>query len=104
MLFTLKGMEVEIREKNTVKNDFYLENGSTVQADFMQQTNTALFASNELFSAIRLPYGQGNFNMYVFLPHTDKTLQDITDNLNKENWEMDGKFFRTKRKHSVPKI
>ena len=77
----------KFEKKNTVKNDFHLENGSTVQVDFMQQTNTALFASNELFSAIRLPYGQGNFNMYVFLPHTEKTLQDITDNLNKDNWE-----------------
>ncbi len=79
--------ESKFENKNTEKKDFYLENGSTMQTDFMQQTNSVLYTSNNLFDAIQLPYGQGNYNMYVFLPHTDKTLQDITDNLNTENWE-----------------
>lgn len=79
--------ESKFEKKNTEKKDFHLENGSTIQTDFMQQNNTVNYINNDLFSAIELPYGQGNYNMYVFLPKTDKTLQDITDNLNKDNWK-----------------
>ena len=79
--------ESEFEKSDTKEKDFYLEDGSTVKTDFMQQNNSVLYASNDLFSAVQLPYGQGNYNMYVFLPETDKTLQDITDNLNKDNWD-----------------
>lgn len=78
--------ESEFKKSDTKKKDFHLENGSTVQTDFMQQNNSVNYLNNDLFSAIELPYGQGNYNMYVFLPKTDKTLQDISDNLNTENW------------------
>ena len=76
----------EFEKSDTEEKDFYLEDGSTVQTDFMQQTNSVNYLSNDLFSAIELPYGQGNYNMYVFLPDADKTLEDITDNLNTDNW------------------
>jgi serpin B len=78
--------ESEFKKSDTKKKDFHLENRSTVQTDFMQQKNSVNYLNNDLFSAIELPYGQGNYNMYVFLPKTDKTLQDISDNLNTENW------------------
>lgn len=77
----------EFDKKNTVKKDFYLENGSTVKTDFMQQENSVLFSSNEIFQAVQLPYGQGNYTMYVFLPQSGKSLQDITENLGKESWK-----------------
>ncbi|MCG6186056.1 serpin family protein [Maribellus maritimus] len=80
--------ESEFDKKNTEKKDFYLEDGTTIQTDFMQQTNSVFYTSNELFEAIQLPYGQGNFNMYVFLPQTDKTLQDLAENMNKGNWDL----------------
>ena len=80
--------ESKFEKENTERKDFYPENGTTIQTDFMQQTNAVLYSSTNLFSAIQLPYGQGNYNMYVFLPNEDKTLQDITDNLNGDNWEL----------------
>jgi serine protease inhibitor len=77
----------EFEKKNTVKKDFYLENGSAVKTDFMQQENSVLYSSNEIFQAVQLPYGQGNYTMYVFLPQAGKSLQDITENLDKASWE-----------------
>jgi serine protease inhibitor len=77
----------EFEKKNTVKKDFYLENGSAVKTDFMQQENSVLYSSNEIFQAVQLSYGQGNYTMYVFLPQAGKSLQDITENLDKASWE-----------------
>ncbi len=79
--------ESEFEKKNTERNVFFKENGSTIQSDFMNQTNTVSYTSNNLFSAIRLPYGKGNYNMHVFLPNQDKTIQDVVDNLNKNQWD-----------------
>ena len=71
-----KGMWASEFEKDkTTKKPFYLENGSTFQTDFMSQTQTAAMASNDLFRALQLPYGKGNYNMFIFLPEPDKTIQ-----------------------------
>jgi serpin B len=83
----------EFEKKNTAEKDFYLENGSTVKTDFMQQENSVLYSSNELFQAVQLPYGQGNYTMNIFLPQAGKSLQDITENLDKENWKNWNKNF-----------
>lgn len=77
----------EFEKKNTKKRDFFLENGSAVKTDFMTQENTVLYTANDLFQAVQLPYGQGNFSMTVFLPQEGKSLQEFTENLGKESWE-----------------
>ena len=83
-----KGMWAsEFDKDKTTENSFYPENGSSIQTGFMNQTQTVAMASNDLFSAVQLPYGKGNYNMFVFLPEPDKTLQDIVDKLDKDNWE-----------------
>lgn len=95
----------EFDKKNTVKKDFYLENGSTVKTDFMQQENSVLFSSNEIFQAVQLPYGQGNYTMYVFLPQSGKSLQDIMENLGKESWKnWDENFMERNVDVELPKF
>lgn len=64
-----------------------MENSATVETDFMQQVNSVPYASNDLFSAVQLSYGKGNYNMNIFLPEPGKKLQDIVDRLDKDNWE-----------------
>jgi serine protease inhibitor len=75
------------KESETKKLPFYPENGAVIQADMMQLTDTVSFVSNDLFSAVRLPYGKGNFNMYLFLPKEGQTLASLTTMLNQENWK-----------------
>lgn len=95
----------EFDKKNTVKKDFYLENGSTVKTDFMQQENSVLYSSNEIFQAVQLPYGQGNYTMYVFLPQSGKSLQDIMENLGKESWKnWDENFVERNVNIELPKF
>ncbi len=77
----------QFKESETRKQPFYLENGTAVQADMMQLTDTVAYVKNDLFSAIRLPYGKGNFNMHIFLPNHDKTLTDMIASLTLQNWD-----------------
>jgi serine protease inhibitor len=61
---------------------------------FMHRLDTLDYAGNDLFSAIRLPYGKENYNMYVFLPAQEKKLEDIIGQLNKSTWENWMKLFK----------
>lgn len=78
--------QTEFDPENTRELPFYPDNGTTVMAETMQRLGTVNYVSNELFSAVELPYGQGNYNMLVFLPHDNKSVRDIVDQLDKDNW------------------
>lgn len=78
--------EKEFNSESTTDYPFTLENGETKDVAMMSRLDTLDYTSNDLFSAIRLPYGSGNYNMYVFLPTQDKTVQDVIDQLDPENW------------------
>ncbi len=82
----------EFNTENTKELPFYTASGETVQAEAMQRLDTIPYLINDLFSAIRLDYGTGNYNMYIFLPEDGKNLEDIVYKLDKDNWEtwMDG--------------
>lgn len=76
----------EFNEESTKSLPFHLENGTTIQTETMQRRDTLPYMSNDLFSAVQLSYGKGNYNMFVFLPSEDKDLKEIIDNLDAENW------------------
>ena len=76
----------EFNPEGTKEQDFYLEDGSSILAKTMQRLDTLPYVKNDLFSAIQLSYGKGNYNMYVFLPEPDKNIADIVSNLNEKNW------------------
>jgi len=78
----------EFNEEGTEKLPFYLENGDVIQTETMQRLDTLPYMSNDLFSAIQLSYGKGNYNMYVILPEDGKTLEEIINELNEDNWNL----------------
>ena len=45
------------------------------------------YAENDLYQAIRLPYGNGAYRMDVFLPREDKTVGEVLDALDGSNWQ-----------------
>ena len=65
---------------------FNLSDDSWKETPMMTQTTTLEYASNDLFSAINLPYGKGNFQMTVILPNLNKTTKDVIAQLTNENW------------------
>lgn len=72
--------------KNNQMLDFTMLSGSKKRCEFMVQEGTFETLKNELFTAVNMPYGDGNFSMMVFVPNADKTNKDIIEALNQQNW------------------
>ncbi len=63
----------------------------------MKQESSLEFASNDLFSAVNLPYGKGQFQMTVILPNEKKTTKDVIAQLNVDNWRNWMKSFKSEK-------
>jgi serine protease inhibitor len=83
----------EFNIKSTANLPFYPVIGGPVNVPMMMRTDTLDYATNDLFCAIRLPYGSGNFNMFVFLPRGDE-VSNFIKQLTPENWAGWMKLFR----------
>lgn len=53
---------------NTADSDFTLQNGTKRKLPLMHRTGPYSYLATDRFQAVRIPYGQGRFAMYVFLP------------------------------------
>jgi len=95
----------EFDEQYTEPETFYLADGTTKQVDMMKQEATLSYFSNEVFEAVDLFYGTGNFSMVVMLPKADYTTEDIISEMNNENWNnwMNG-FSEAHIQLSMPKF
>ncbi len=73
-------------KENSGSMNFIYADGSSSEVKGMQIKSEYDYYTNELFSAIDLPYGDNKFSMTVFLPADGKTLEDFLSNLNYNNW------------------
>jgi len=73
--------------KNTTSKVFHPSNGFDFETPMMSQKGKFNYFANDLLQAIELPYNNGRYNMYVFLPATNKNVEDIIAQLNEANWE-----------------
>lgn len=76
----------EFEKKKTSRQPFYLEDKTEVQADMMNQKMDLKMFSNEIFTSVELPYGKGNWRMFLFLPEDGKTVSDVEKHFTGENW------------------
>lgn len=76
----------QFETKNTQEKSFTREDGTAINVDMMQKTDSVNYFSNEIFSAIEMPYGRGNYNMVALLPGEGKKCSDILEVLTPENW------------------
>jgi serpin B len=77
----------EFNPESTQELSFEVSNNNYVPVEMMGREDTLDYFSNDVFSSIRLPYGDGNFSMMVLLPNRDKTVQDVTNILSPKNWK-----------------
>jgi serpin B len=65
---------------------FYQLDGNEIQPLMMTQSGKYLYLKNDMFQAIRLPYGKGQIGMYLFLPDTNLSFEKFLVNLDSKNW------------------
>jgi serine protease inhibitor len=76
----------EFDESETGEAPFYLNDGTTKNVEMMIQEASFNYSSNDLFQAVEMQYGTGNYSMIILLPKDSRTLNDITSQLTDENW------------------
>lgn len=78
---------LEFDKNATQEKDFYLSDGSKKTHPLMNQSGEYSYYKGEKFQAVSLPYGEGKFSMYIFLPDENSTLSEFHKGLTSENWE-----------------
>jgi serine protease inhibitor len=73
-------------KNDTSQQAFTKEDDSVVQVDMMMKKDSANYLSTDIFTAIELPYGRGNFNMVLMVPNHGHTCNDIAEELTPQNW------------------
>ncbi|KAL3865726.1 hypothetical protein ACJMK2_043086 [Sinanodonta woodiana] len=65
--------------ERTEKNDFFISTDETVKVDMMQDTRKCNFLKNDelKYSALMLPYKDGNLSMVILLPYEQNGLKDV---------------------------
>ncbi|MCB8994388.1 MAG: serpin family protein [Bacteroidales bacterium] len=92
-------------DKDNSTGIFHKENGATTETEFMQMESDIQYFGNDLLSAIELPYGNGNYSMYILLPQEGKTTEDIISELNPENFgSWKSKFTKRDMVIKIPKF
>ena len=70
----------------TSQEKFFDAEGKESTVPMMKKASSFLYQENERFRAVRLPYGNGSFQMTVILPQKDKTVQDAVSGLDANGW------------------
>ncbi|MCD4792882.1 MAG: serpin family protein [Bacteroidales bacterium] len=76
----------EFNESETEELPFTLADGTVKQVETMSMKADLNYYNNNLFKAVELPYGQGNYTMVLFVPNNENTVNDIISELSPENW------------------
>jgi serpin B len=94
--------DVEFDPDDTHQANFHNEDGSLFgKVDMMQLENTFNVSNNQSFSAVELPYKNGKFSMFLFLPSEESSVDLLVQELDGAEWKAWMKSFKEKKDFSV---
>lgn len=77
----------EFDENQTKVDNFYLHDGTVQDVSLMTLQEDLYYMENEDFQAVKLPYGNGEMSMNVFLPHESSSLEQFSEMLTNKKWD-----------------
>lgn len=78
----------EFDKKDTRNEDFTTNRGEKKTVEMMHRNDKMRYFKNDIFSMVRLPYGNEGYSMEVLLPAEGKTIGDVLASLNGESWQQ----------------
>ena len=78
----------EFDKKDTRNEDFTTNRGEKKTVEMMHRNDKMRYFKNDIFSMVRLPYGNESYSMEVLLPAEGKTIGDVLASLNGESWQQ----------------
>jgi len=93
-------------EEGTHEDVFFKSDGTQLPCKMMSQAETTLpYYENDLFQAVDLPYGNGDFAMAVLLPKQGISADSVARALTADNWALWlGSFTESEGKLYLPRF
>ncbi len=79
--------EKEFNPELTMLRPFSIDANSKVDVKSMYTKDTLGYYAHDKFELLEIPYGNGNYNMCLFLPKMNTTVDDFISIMNLTNWE-----------------
>ncbi|WP_229216068.1 serpin family protein [Dyadobacter frigoris] len=76
----------QFNSNNTSDKLFYLSNGLAKYVKMMSVESEFVVNYSEKYTAVRLPYGNGQYEMTIIVPQKDIVINDIIDSFTSEEW------------------
>jgi len=94
--------DVEFDPNDTHQANFHNEDGSLFgKVDMMHLKNTFNVSNMQSFSAVELPYKNGKFSMFLFLPSEESSVDQLVQELDGAEWKAWMKSFKEQKDFSV---
>jgi serpin B len=77
----------EFDPERTGDQPFNLADGTQKIVSMMSMDGEFSYYEEENFQAVKLPYGEGRLNMYIFLPNQESSLVEFLETLDCEGWK-----------------
>ena len=87
--------EYKFEKEDTKKESFTNIDGSSSKTWMMHMEEWLPYSSNDTWSTVRLPYGNGSYSMYVLLPHEGISVDDVVEGLDGATWEIEKNRMRS---------
>ncbi len=95
----------QFKKAQTRPRPFHLLGGDSRQTAMMDQSGDYSYLENQDFQAIRIPYGNKRYAMYVFLPRKVAGLPDFLRSLDETHWiQWTGQFRQRSGEIVIPKF
>lgn len=95
----------QFKKDATKAAEFHLEDGNNKQVQMMYQKNSFERYMGSDYSAVRLPYGNGQFAMTIILPAEGQKLDEVLKGLDANGWEaLKGKMVKGGVRIGLPRF
>ncbi len=72
--------------EETREEDFHTARGGVERVDMMHKSGRFFYKRGSCYQAVQLPYGDGRMSMYLFLPDSGVTFEELYDRLPDGDW------------------
>ena len=93
----------QFKERYTSNDTFHTAEGPVI-LPLMRQTHKFRYMKNDLFAAVDLPYGNGQWSMTVMLPEKGKSADDVIDYLAKNGTSFTDQMRRREVDLKLPRF
>lgn len=91
-----KGVWANKFDKADTRNETFEHAGPDkylLEVPMMRQRAGFEYTETDLYQAVRLPYGNGAYEMTIFLPREGKTIDDVLATMDGHHWQFQGNGF-----------